>query len=90
MKKTCIISGACFGYFDEAFSDCCKCKIAESCYNATHSEKVLEIRAIPKLNYSQVDKLVKEWRSKGSIPLDVPSFQEQALFPSESYNDRNE
>ena len=83
MKKTNIISGACFGYFDDSFADCLKCKIAESCYQATHSDKVMEVRAIPKTIHTQVDSLVKEWKPKGPVPVEVPNFQEQELFPLE-------
>ena len=63
-KKTNFISGSCFGYFDVKFEDCQKCKIKDSCQNATNSDQVEEVRRIFKIKNSQVDELVNIWKHK--------------------------
>lgn len=64
MKKTNIVAGACFGYFDQNFPDCRKCGIASGCRSATGSERVQEIRSIAKLTHAQVDQLAGAWLSE--------------------------
>lgn len=69
MKKTNIIPGACFGYFDETFGDCRRCRISGSCYRATHSDAAQAVRAIAKTTCAQVDELTRKWLPKSAAPL---------------------
>lgn len=69
-KKTNIVDGACFGYFDRTFEDCRKCKAMSSCYCATNSEQVAVIRAIPKLTNTVVDQLVESWKPEKPITIE--------------------
>lgn len=83
MKKTNIIPAACFGYFDSNFSDCLNCRCSESCLNATKSPEVEEVRAIEKIRHSQIDELIKKYKTKGSVEKTVQKFEKQTLFPDE-------
>lgn len=87
-KRFNFIAGACFGYFDQTFPECVKCKFAEPCYNATHSEKVQEIRSIPKTDVGKVRKLVHQFEPKDRKPSKaVPEFKKQELFQDGAEND---
>ncbi len=63
--KTIFIPHSCFGYYDEKFSECTrKCRIAESCRNATNSPEYEEVRKVYKYLNSQIDELAEKWKSK--------------------------
>jgi len=76
-KKTNIVSGACFGYFDRTFEECRKCKTMSSCYCATNSEQVEVVRVIPKLTNASVDKLVDKWKPEKPITIEEIDEREE-------------
>ncbi len=61
MKKTNIISGACFAYYDELFEDCRLCKIRQNCQRASVSASASQIRALAKYRSAVIDNLVAQW-----------------------------
>ena len=63
--KTIFIPRSCFGYYDEKFEECSKkCRLHEECKNATESDECDEVRKIYKYKKSQIDELVKKFKSK--------------------------
>lgn len=84
MKKTNVISGACFGYFDPEFDECNECGISASCINAARSDKIEEIRAIAKINIPQVDELVRQWNPDAPVLSEDPVSKEQRLSLKEN------
>lgn len=63
--KTIFIPYSCFGYYDHAFEECAKkCKYCKECKRATESDKRDEVREVYKYKTSQIEDLVKEWKTK--------------------------
>lgn len=63
--KTIFIPHSCFGYYDEKFNECTKkCKISESCKNATNSTEYEDVRKIYKYMNKQIDELVQKFKDK--------------------------
>ena len=63
MKKTEVISGVCFGYFDaENFEECKECLCAKECEKATASDKVEEVRNIHISSEKTLEKVVNSWK----------------------------
>lgn len=69
-KKTTIREGASFGYFDRDFEECRRCKLMAACYTATKSDKVEEIRAIPKIKVSVIDELARKWTPENALTIE--------------------
>ena len=64
-RITNFIPHSCFGYYDEEFEECTKkCKVSRACKNATLSDECDEVRKIYKFKKSQIDELVKKWKTK--------------------------
>lgn len=76
-KKTTFREGACFGYFDREFEECCKCKLMTSCYRATKSDQVEEIRSIPKTTTVIIDDLSKKWKQEKELTIEEISETER-------------
>lgn len=60
-KKTEVIDGACFGYYDEEFKECLVCKISKACSKATSSDRRDDVVKSPKNSDEELKKLVLEW-----------------------------
>lgn len=54
-RITNFIPGSCFGYCNESNKECNKCKLFESCKNATSSNEVEEVRKIFKTTVKVID-----------------------------------
>lgn len=63
-KRTLVANGACFGYYDEDFSECEKCKIKEACHRATDSSLCEEVRKEPKRSDTDVMEAVWKFESE--------------------------
>ena len=62
MKKTEVVCGACFGYFNaEKFDECRSCKLSLACEKASVSEKSEEIRKQEKKDLSKIHEIAKEF-----------------------------
>lgn len=63
--KTNLIPHSCFGYYDQNFIECMKkCKISDSCKNATNNPQCEQVRKIFKFKKQQIQELVKEWKTQ--------------------------
>jgi len=54
------IQGACFGFFDDSFKECKKCKLSKICEKATKGDKALFYRRTFKTNANILKELIKE------------------------------
>lgn len=61
-SKINFIPFSCFGYCDEKFNECIKCKHCAACSKATKSNEYEEVRKIFKFKKSQIDELVEKWK----------------------------
>lgn len=62
MKKTKVICGACFGYFNAIeFEECRSCKLSEACEKASVSKRSEEIKRQEKKSYDVIEDLKKEF-----------------------------
>lgn len=61
MKKTEFVDGACFGYYDETFEECLKCRGREQCRKATKSPDAQNVKAVTKNSRDIVSELLRKW-----------------------------
>ena len=62
MKRTEFVNGACFGYYDSTFEECCSCRGREQCRKATESSEADEVRRVRKDSSETVRELLEKWK----------------------------